>query len=144
MRISSCAANRGIGRFYDLGSLFERLNRLYFDQSLKVEIRWSRITPSKAKRAVLLGSYCDRRKRITVSRRLDSPRVPLFFVEHILFHEMLHAVFPRDRHRMHTDKFKRFEKMHPDFERAREWEKLNRKILFEAAQVDLFKTSASG
>lgn len=127
-----------VGRVYDLRSLFDRLNRLYFDSRLVVNVKWSRVTPTKASRSVNLGSYNEKTNTITISRRLDNPRVPLFFVEHVLFHEMLHAVFPREPHKMHTEKFKRYERLHPDYERAREWEKSSIRLVFEAAQKDLF------
>ena len=131
-----------VGRAYDLLSLYDRLNRLYFDGSLKIEIRWSGRTAAKAKRKVLLGSYHPKKMRITMSRRLDRPQVPLFFVEHVLFHEMLHCVFPSEKHSMHTERFRKFEKMHPDYERARAWEKENIPLLFRASdatdQLNLF------
>ncbi len=132
---------QGLGRVYDLHSLYDRLNRLYFDGSLQLEVRWSSRKSGKARSRIILGTYQERTKTITISKRLDSPRVPLYFLEHILFHEMLHAVFPRERHRMHTEKFKKFERLHPDFERAREWEKQSEKILFEAGQISFFESS---
>lgn len=134
----------GVGKTYDLDSLFLRLNRLYFDSRLDIQVRWSARSVPKATRRVLLGSYSPKTRTITMSRRLDNPRVPLFFVEHVLFHEMLHSVFPAEKHRMHTEKFKSYEKLHPDFERAREWEKSSIKILFERAQASLpfFKQEA--
>lgn len=127
-----------LGRVYDLQSLFVRLNRLYFDSQLQVEVVWSRRSPIKAQRSVILGHYCQRKKKITMSRRLDNPRVPLYFVEYVLFHEMLHAVFPSEKHKMHTEKFRRYERMHPDYERAVAWEKNSIKILFESSQTSLF------
>ncbi|MDB5036605.1 MAG: hypothetical protein JWQ35_133 [Bacteriovoracaceae bacterium] len=129
--------NEGVGKVYDLQSLFDRLNRLYFDRRLELSIRWSKRSIVKAQTRVLLGYYSGQKKQITISKRLDNPRVPMFFVEHILFHEMLHAIFPSERHRMHTDKFKSFEKLHPDYERARIWEKESIKVLFEKPQKTL-------
>jgi len=123
-----------MGRVYDLQSLLDRLNRLYFDSSLPIKIEWSRRTPQKATSSVELGSYNSKEAKITISRRLDNPRVPLYFLENVIFHEMLHHVFPRDQHRMHTAQFNKYERMHPDFERAKAWEKSNLKILFESAQ----------
>lgn len=133
--------SRTLGKFYDLDSLYRRLNRMYFDSSLELEIRWGRRQPSKAKTSIQLGSYDDKSKCITISRRLDNPKVPLYFLEHVIFHEMLHAVFPREKHRMHTQKFKTYEKMHPDYGRALEWEKENLKTLFDAPpkSMELFK-----
>jgi predicted metal-dependent hydrolase len=129
--------HQGLGKTYDLYSLFNRLNRLYFDSSLNLEVRWSSRQALKAKRRILLGSYSPKKKQITLSRRLDSPSVPLYFVEHILFHEMLHAIFPSEKHRMHSEKFKSYERLHPDFERALAWEKSSLKILFEKPQQSL-------
>lgn len=126
-----------IGRVYDLSSLFVRLNKLYFDESLQLTVRWSQRDVPRATRKVILGRYVPDEKLIVMSRRLDNPRVPLYFVEHVLFHEMLHAVFPRDDHRMHTESFKKFERMHPDYERALEWERTSIKILFEKSQTAL-------
>ncbi|MBN8555924.1 MAG: SprT-like domain-containing protein [Deltaproteobacteria bacterium] len=126
-----------VGKTYDLQSLYERLNRLYFDNSLVTHLRWSARSAPRARRRVILGSYRKESNTITLSRRLDSPRVPLYFVEHVLFHEMLHAVFPSEKHKMHTEKFKKFERMHPDYDRAREWEKNSIQILFEKAQISL-------
>lgn len=136
--------SRREGRVYDLPSLFERLNRLYFDSKLEIKVQWSNREGTKARRKVVLGTYHSETKTITMSRRLDNPRVPLFFVEHILFHEMLHHVFPRDPHRMHTEKFRTYERLHPDYERARLWEKDSIKILFEISQVKLpFKVTGT-
>lgn len=126
-----------IGRTYDVQSLFDRLNRIYFDHKLDLRVEWSQRTSAKASRRVLLGYYLEKEKRIVLTRRLDNPRVPLYFVEIVLFHEMLHAVFPRDDHRMHTEQFKKFERLHPDFERAKIWEKENIQILFEKSQGSL-------
>lgn len=127
----------GMGRVYDLQSLFDRLNRLYFDQSLDLVVKWSHRKPKRAKSSIELGSYQSEVKTIVLSRRLDSTQVPLFFVEHVLFHEMLHAVFPSEKHRMHTSKFKRYERMHPDFDRAIEWEKNSLDVLFKPEQSEL-------
>lgn len=127
-----------LGKVYDLQTLYDRLNRLYFDSSLNLEVTWSSRSAPRAKSRVILGYYCFKTKKITMSRRLDNLRVPLYFVEYVLFHEMLHSVFPSEKHRMHTEKFKRFERMHPDFERAIEWEKKSLNILFESSQRALF------
>jgi hypothetical protein len=126
--------NLGIGKTYDLKSLFDRLNKLYFDDRLQLTIRWAQRTPSKARRKILLGCFRGESKTIVMSRRLDRPEVPLYFVEHVLFHEMLHAVFPSKRYSMHSEQFRRYEKLHPDFEQARRWEKENISILFGRTQ----------
>jgi hypothetical protein len=55
--------------------------------------------------------------------------VPEFFVEYIVYHELLHALFPPvaaqgGRRDVHTAEFKRFEKKFPRYREAIEFEKL--------------------
>lgn len=134
----SKSKDQSLGRAYDLQSIFNRLNRIYFDSSLELTIKWSARLPRKAKTSIELGSYHHESKTITISKRLDRPEVPLYFLEYVVFHEMLHHVFPREKHRMHTEKFKRYERMYPDYERAVEWEKKSLRILFDGAQKNLW------
>lgn len=58
---------------------------------------------------------------------LDHPEVPEFFVRFIIFHEMLHAELKvqdkRGRRCIHSREFRRREHAHPDFERAKKWER---------------------
>lgn len=126
------------GRVYDLESLFRRLNERYFDNRIQAHVRWSARVPHHARRSILLGSYHAQKKIITLSKRLDRPDVPLFFVEYVLFHEMLHALFPREKHRMHTAKFQQYEKIFPEYERARQWEKDHIALLMKPVQEKLF------
>jgi hypothetical protein len=60
---------------------------------------------------------------------LDSPRVPRFVLEWIVFHEILHHVLPVERagtrRRYHTEAFRAFERGFERYEEARAWEKEN-------------------
>ncbi len=127
-----------LGKVYDLQSLFHRLNERYFDNKIAATVQWSSRNPLAARRSIVLGTYQSKSNKITLSKRLDQPHVPLFFVEFVLFHEMLHALFPREKHRMHTEKFRQFERIFPDYERAIRWEKENIKLLMQPKQTSLF------
>lgn len=107
------------GRCYDLNEIFTRLNHRFFRGSLSApRLGWS---PQRSR--TLLGHYDSAHHTITVSRALDSPKVPRYLVEYLVFHEMLHARFPvlRQGHRrvIHSREFREAEKQFPQFEQAR-------------------------
>jgi hypothetical protein len=61
---------------------------------------------------------------------LDQPFVPLWFLQYILYHEMLHSVVPDEivgsgRRRVHTEEFNRRERKFRSYRRARRWEEEN-------------------
>ena len=74
------------GHVYDLEKMFSKLNRRYFDSSLeKPTLTWS-----QRKTRSILGHHDRVYETITISKSLDSTQVPEWFVEFILYHEMLH------------------------------------------------------
>jgi hypothetical protein len=107
------------GDYYDLEKIFTKLNRRFFGSRLaRPRLGWSR----KRSRA-LLGHYDAAHRTITISRWLDSPLIPLYLVEYLVFHEMLHMKFPvgRKGHRrvVHPPDFRAAEKRFPKYEQAR-------------------------
>jgi predicted metal-dependent hydrolase len=81
------------------------------------------------RRSIKLGSYCARDRLIRVHPRLDDPSVPRFFVEYVVYHEMLHHVLPPDvrggRRQLHDARFKRMERAFPRYDDAIAWESQN-------------------
>jgi hypothetical protein len=107
------------GRHYDLAKIFARLNRRFFDDQLApCRIGWS---PRPAR--TVLGGYDPAHGAITISRTLDSPKVPLFVVEYLVFHEMLHSRFPVQRRGqrrvVHSPEFRRAEMQFPHYRKAK-------------------------
>jgi hypothetical protein len=107
------------GRHFDLQEIFSKLNRRFFAGGLApARLGWS----LKRSRAIL-GHYDSAHRTITISRWLDSPQVPRYLVEYLVFHEMLHARYPleRDGHRrvIHSREFRQAEKRFPHYEKAR-------------------------
>ena len=118
------------GRVYDLKRIFQRLNRQYFDGQLKCEITWGKRTVTKRpRRTIKLGSYTVEDRLIRVHPGLDQDWVPSYYVEWVVFHEMLHAVLPirkvNGRRRFHTPEFAAWERRFQYFEDASFWEKSN-------------------
>ena len=109
------------GKSYDLSELFDRLNRRYFDSEIeKPVLTWSK---RKAKR--ILGHHDAVHRTITISKALDSRDVPEWFVEYILYHEMLHikhpAKFINGRRYYHTAAFRSEEESFPQYQASQEW-----------------------
>ena len=131
---------RDIGKYHDLGPIFCCLNESFFAGAVDAQIRWGRRITRRRKwfrRSVnmTLGSYCRRRKLITIHPNLDRPLVPRYFVEAIIFHEMCHQITGGEvvngRRRLHTRQFKEQEIRYPEFEKARIWAKKNLRYLLQ-------------
>lgn len=110
-----------MGRVYDLERIFARLNRRYFDGEIeKPVLTWSQ-RPAKS----ILGHHDAAHDTITISKTLDAREVPEWFVEYIVFHEMLHikhqARIINGRRYYHTAAFRAEEKTFPRYQHAQEW-----------------------
>lgn len=109
------------GRVRDLEKSFHKLNRRYFQGQLKMpRLTWS---PHRAHH--LLGHLDRIHNTLVISRTLDDARIPEFFFEYILYHEMLHLKHPprriRDRYYNHTPEFQRDEQRFKYFAEAQKW-----------------------
>lgn len=107
------------GDCYNLSEIFSRLNRRYFEGRIEpCRIGWS----LKAARTIL-GRYDPAHQAIIISRALDSPRVPGYVVEYLVFHEMLHIRFPVERNGerrvVHSREFRKEEKNFPHYRKAK-------------------------
>lgn len=121
------------GRCFDLAEVFERINRLHFENAISARIGWGRNTSRRRRRSIRLGVYDHKAREIRIHPALDSPDVPRFFVEFIVFHEMLHQQFPsvRDtgRHVHHSRAFRIRERSFPLYQAALDWESQHLKEL---------------
>jgi hypothetical protein len=106
------------GRHHDLEEIFHGLNHRFFHGQIPPSrLGWS---PKDSRR--ILGHYDSGHGTIIVSRKLDSPVVPRYLVEYVVYHEMLHIRFPVERrgHRrvVHSREFREAEKKFPQYEVA--------------------------
>lgn len=124
-------APRPAGACFDLAEIRDRLNREYFGDRLRVDVAWGR-RPSpqrrrrrRGRRSIHLGTYRADLGLIRIHPVLDRPEVPLYVVEAVMHHEMLHAALPAltvgGRRRLHTPEFRRRERLFADHARARAW-----------------------
>ena len=109
------------GKVYDLERIFARVNRRYFESEIAKPV----LTWSQRRARSILGHHDAAHDTITISKALDSRDVPEWFVEYILFHEMLHIKHParmiNGRRRYHTPAFRSEEQRFPRYEASQEW-----------------------
>jgi hypothetical protein len=120
-----------IGEHHDLGAIYDELNALYFDDGVDAHIGWGRMGQPpgrrRRRRSIKLGSYLSTGALIRVHPVLDAPWVPRFFVEYIVYHEMLHHVVDMPvldgRRCMHGPEFKARERRFLRYADAIAWER---------------------
>lgn len=121
-----------VGRYFHLGEVFDRLNGAYFQGAVRARIGWGRRLRRRRRRTIRLGVYDHGLGEIRIHPSLDNPLVPLFFLEYIVFHEMLHELFPTassGRHQHHPRAFRERERTFPRYREALDWEKKNLRLL---------------
>ena len=119
------------GKYFDLRANFDRLNERYFGGKLRgYKVVWGRKRKRRPKEYFIFGTIQEEDRVIRINPWLDQKFVPLWFLEYILYHEMLHAVVPdkpqgNGRRCVHTDEFNRREREFRFYKRARRWEDEN-------------------
>ena len=123
-------ALRTEGRHYDLRVIVDDLAARHFGGDVDVKITWGkRVKPKRRQRSLQLGTYLPDERLIRIHPVLDQPWVPQYFVESVVFHEMLHhempAVLQNGRRHYHTRAFRRREQSFEHHRAAECWEKEN-------------------
>ncbi|BBB49102.1 SprT-like domain-containing protein [Pelolinea submarina] len=121
----------GRGKYFDLTVVFGRVNNQYFEGSLSQP----RLTWSSRRTTRRLGAYHPESDTITINRRLDSADIPLYLLEYVMYHEMLHKKIGlkevNGRRYAHTKIFRDAERKFESYQQAEALIKeLNQKNLF--------------
>lgn len=109
------------GRHIDLDGIFNRLNERYFGNAIpKPRLSWS-----ARKSRYVLGRYDATHMTIFISRLFDSPNIPHYVCEYVMYHEMLHVKHQsqiRDaRILVHTRDFRQEERRFLQYQEAKLW-----------------------
>lgn len=109
------------GKFFNLDTIFEKINSQYFNSLIKKPaIGWS-----LKKSFRRLGFYDHERDLLVISRLFDHNRVPQYVVEYIMYHEMLHVLYPVERVNgrrvVHSKQFKKQELIFKEYTLATRW-----------------------
>src|ERR1700757_537927 len=85
------------GQYFDLRALFDKLNAEYFNGALRgYTITWGRKRKLPPKEYFVFGTIQEEDRVIRIHPLLDAPFVPTWFLEYVIYHEMLHAVVPEE------------------------------------------------
>jgi hypothetical protein len=121
----------GEGRFFDLRAIFDKVNARYFRNRLRgYTIAWGQRRRERPKSYIVFGSIQEEDRMIRIHPLLDRQFVPLWYVEYVVFHEMLHAFVP-DRHDsagrriVHHEGFLERERQFRHYRRSIDWEQEN-------------------
>ncbi len=106
------------GEYFDLEAVFEAMNARYFaGEIVKPRLGWS-----QKRSRTILGHYDASHHAIAISRLLDQRQTPKYFVEYVMYHEMLHIKHPVEttggRRKVHTRPFRTEEKLFAEFREA--------------------------
>lgn len=109
------------GSHHNLDKLFDRVNRVYFENQIsKPVLSWSQRRTRR-----ILGHHDAVHDTIVISKTLDAGDVPQWFVEYILYHEMLHIKHPArlvgGRRLYHTRAFRHDEERFSRYQEAQLW-----------------------
>jgi hypothetical protein len=123
-------ALRSNGRHHDLRAIADDLASRHFGAGASFRITWGkRVQLKRRQRSLQLGTYLPEERLIRIHPVLDQSWVPQFFVEAVVFHEMLHhdmpAVVQNGRRHYHTRAFRKRERSFEYHAAAQKWEKEN-------------------
>ena len=120
------------GEHFDLRKIFDRINARHFRRNplRRYRIEWGRKRRQRPRTTMIFGTIQEEDRVIRVHPLLDAAFVPEWFLEYVIYHEMLHAVvrdvpLPSGRRIVHTEEFVRREQRFRHFRRARRWEREN-------------------
>lgn len=123
-----------LGEVHDLAVTMHELNQRYFEGRVDAQITWTRAARNQRRSSIHLGTYSDELRLIRIHPALDQAFVPSYFVELVVYHEMLHQVHDPGgrecrRREVHSAAFRADERRFERYHEALEWERKNLKRL---------------
>jgi len=117
------------GEHFSLHHCYMKLNELFFNGTLDCKITWGIRRRRPGRIRVRLGSYCPKYKIIRINPVLDRASVPLYVLESIVYHEMVHHFLgmqnKNGRILSHHRAFRELEQSFPSWGKATVWIKEN-------------------
>jgi len=117
------------GKYHDLFDIYMSINNEYFEGKITSSITWGTKCKSPSVRKRTIGSYNKHSNIIRINPVLDTKRVPHYFIEFIVYHEMLHADIDikekNGRRVIHSKEFRQRERLFKHYKKAISWEKTN-------------------
>jgi len=120
------------GKYFDLKKIYTEINQEYFAGLINCKITWGKKVRRRNYRSIIFGNYSAGERLIRIHPALDQEFIPAYFIEYIVYHEMLHAQVERTKRKVHTKEFKKREKNFKLYKEAVAWEKSNWGIFIRA------------
>jgi hypothetical protein len=117
------------GEFYDLKEILLEVEKKYLGKEFEdLFITFFKKPNYRKFSRITFGSYSSELKLIKINEILDDLFFPKYFVEFIVYHEMLHHIHGEKRGRdgrrsVHTREFREAEKKYSHYEEAKRFEK---------------------
>ncbi len=127
------------GNFFDLKQMYNHINQEYFNDSLNLSITWFGSSKQRVRKRnrITFGLFHDPLRLIKINRMMDSDHFPDYFVNYVIYHEMLHYTCPSyvdengNKH-IHSKIFKEKEREFRYYQHAQQWIKENQHYLFQS------------
>ncbi len=118
------------GKYFNLKDIYDKINQRYFQNRVRAFITWGNEDSKKRKYSISFGSYNWDSKIIRIHKALDRYSTPKYFIEYIIYHEMLHVYIGLKKdgkggRKAHNKEFRERERDFLHYEKAIKWEKKN-------------------
>lgn len=128
------------GRVFDLREIYEDVNVRHFGGRMRLPITWGRGVGRARRSGLTFGSYDPVLALIRIHPVLDRTIVPRYFIESVVYHEMLHHQMggvpdAAGRTVYHTRAFREAEARFPRHQEALAWEKAHLPELLKASHA---------
>jgi hypothetical protein len=134
-------ALRTVGANVDLRAIRDAISSHYFAGALPCDITFGRVARrGRRRRSVQFGVYDGVARLIRIHPLLDADWIPNFFVEFVVFHELLHAaqapaLDASGRCRHHGPRFRELERRFARYDEAIAWERAHIRQLLRSARA---------
>lgn len=136
---------KGHPEYHNLSKMLAKVSQKYLGKVVDdVKIEWGTYNAprnGKSRRYMFWGRYFPDVKLIRIHATLNQPWVPKFFVEHVVYHELLHHVMipnvsPRAMRagtvEWHPELFQVAERQFKYYEKSIQWEQKNLERLYRS------------
>lgn len=109
------------GQVYDLNAIFQHVNTQYFQGQLeRPRLTWNQTLTHRK-----FGHYQPANDTLMISITLDHPKIPVYLVEFVMYHELLHKAMglkiTNGRRYAHHKEFLEAEARFQHYAEAKEW-----------------------
>jgi CRISPR/Cas system CMR subunit Cmr6 (Cas7 group RAMP superfamily) len=119
--------------FDRLADLAAEVHRTYFAKYPPLPVRWGQQITRKRRRTIRLGSYNHVTTEVRIHPLLNSPHIPGFFIQSIIYHEYLHHVLGAH----HNRRFHAYERRFLYHRESQEWIRRNLFLLLGRRKEEL-------